>query len=147
MYKFVLKRIRRSKRQGAFFYIDLDDFKIVNDGFGHDMGDYVLKESANRIKKSLREIDLLYRIGGDEFVAILEPMDKDETVSQVADRIIEGLSAPMEKNGKQIKISASIGIANIKTDSEGLNIILKQTDKAMYAAKQLGKGQYTIYNF
>lgn len=135
-----IKRIRRLNKICAVLYIDLDDFKTVNDTYGHNMGDWVLLETTKRMKKCLRETDFLARIGGDEFVAIIEFLNIKENGAFVASRIIDKLSMPFEKDGSKMKIGASIGISYINGGSISFNEILSKADCAMYEAKKSGKG-------
>lgn len=134
----------RTKNFGAVFYIDLDNFKTINDSLGHDTGDRLLTVAANRIKQSLRDSDICARIGGDEFLAVLPslniiPHSAAEHAFSIAEQLRKVLTAPIEINGRSIHSSASIGISMFGDKTESAQDILKQADMAMYAAKQSGR--------
>lgn len=134
----------RTKNFGAVFYIDLDNFKTINDSLGHDTGDRLLTVAANRIKQSLRDSDICARIGGDEFLAVLPslnilPHRAAEHAFSIAEQLRKVLTAPIEINGRSIHSSASIGISMFGDKTESAQDILKQADMAMYAAKQSGR--------
>lgn len=134
----------RTKNFGAVFYIDLDNFKTVNDSLGHDTGDKLLSVAANRIKQSLRDSDICARIGGDEFLAVLPSLNiishrAAEHAFSIAEQLRKVLTTPVEINGRSIHSSASIGISMFGDKTESAQEILKQADMAMYAAKKSGR--------
>ncbi|HEY8172730.1 MAG TPA: EAL domain-containing protein [Dehalococcoidia bacterium] len=139
-----LVRGRRDGRQAAVLFMDLDDFKSINDGLGHAAGDHLLIEVTRRVQTSLRGSDTAARFGGDEFAILLESIDDVEQATQVADRIFDTLREPFEIEGKEIFVRASIGIA-LSGDGAPSEEILRNADVAMYAAKGHGKGRYDIY--
>lgn len=129
----------------ALLLLDLDGFKQVNDGLGHATGDQLLKEVANRLKNSLHAGDTVARLGGDEFTVILEKIKNVNNVQLVADKILAVLSQPFLLNDHTIHLSASIGITFYPTDTSDAETLLKNSDQAMYAAKNLGKNCYQFF--
>jgi diguanylate cyclase (GGDEF)-like protein len=136
----------RSHQQVSLLFVDLDGFKPVNDGFGHDVGDKVLKEVARRLQACIREGDTAARIGGDEFVVSLHESNLERAVN-VANRILEALQRPYELTGGEIStISASIGIAEYPLHADNVEDFLVAADQAMYTAKRNGKNQLAIFD-
>lgn len=136
----------RSHQQVSLLFVDLDGFKPVNDGFGHDVGDKVLKEVARRLQACIREGDTAARIGGDEFVVSLHESNLERAVN-VANRILDALQRPYELSGGEIStISASIGIAEYPLHADNVDDFLVAADQAMYTAKRNGKNQLAIFD-
>ncbi|WP_415895469.1 diguanylate cyclase [Neptuniibacter sp. PT34_22] len=146
-YEILEDRIQISKRTGqitALLSIDLDYFKVVNDRYGHCVGDEVLKSVAEILKSTIRSTDTAARIGGDEFaIIIFNPRSIDELKS-LLQRIISRISIPMNIQGDIIKIGASIGVSFCPTQTLNLTNLLKFSDDALYAAKGNGRNQYQI---
>jgi diguanylate cyclase (GGDEF)-like protein/PAS domain S-box-containing protein len=140
-----LARSLRGARSPAVLFLDLDDFKNVNDVIGHSAGDTLLRGVAERLVRILRPGDTAARLGGDEFGILLEDVVDPDMAVTVADRILEGLAKPFEVEDRQIFASASIGIAHPTTRREGAEELLRNADVAMYGAKRLGKGRHEIY--
>ncbi len=140
-----IKLAHRLRLSAALLFIDLDHFKEVNDSLGHDAGDVLLVSAASRISQCVREADTVARMGGDEFTVILSQVNDATHVSKVAENIIHQLSQPFVINGVTLNISASIGIALCPKDSDSAELLLKQADKAMYAAKAAGKCQFSYF--
>ncbi len=138
-------RAKRDNDKLALLYVDLDGFKEVNDRFGHDAGDDLLKEVAQRLKGIIRDSDTIARMGGDEFTIVLNNTSDADNVSLVAHKIITALSVPFDLNQKQCSIGASIGIAFYPENAKDYETLLKQADMAMYLAKQCGKNTYRFY--
>lgn len=132
----------REPRQIALMFLDLDGFKRVNDTFGHEMGDQVLKTVSTRLVGLLRTSDTVARMGGDEFVILLDNPESRESVALVATRVIEDINAPMSFDGKLAHVGISIGIAVFQNDGASLAALLKKADAAMYAAKAAGKNTF-----
>jgi diguanylate cyclase (GGDEF)-like protein/PAS domain S-box-containing protein len=129
-------RLRRNPDSGlSVLFVDLDDFKDINDTFGHTTGDEVLKEVGRRLRAVLRPADTVARLGGDEFVAVCEGIGEFE-VSQVADRIASAIAVPMLVTGKQLTIAASIGIAYTVDSLQDAAELLVRADQAMYRRKR-----------
>ena len=129
----------------ALFFIDLDDFKDINDSLGHAAGDEVLREVAQRISAVIREDDRVIRLGGDEFTVILNHASDPEYVSNIASRLIQSFKNPFQINNIKKSISASIGIARYPADGLDAETLIQKADMAMYAAKTQ-KGQYLFFS-
>ena len=120
-------------------FIDLDDFKVVNDRYGHEVGDVVLCEVVQRIRMAIREADLLARIGGDEFVLMLYDCPEVDKARQVAEKVLSVLANPVKVAGIDVVIGGSIGISIFPDHGEQVTTLLKAADKAMYAVKAVSK--------
>ncbi len=141
-----LAHARRSGNLVAVGFVDLDRFKIINDTLGHDAGDELLKEIAQRLSGCLRSSDTVARQGGDEFVVVITDMQRPEDAAPVAQKLLDALAPPMTLNGREIVPGASIGFALYPQDGDTLQALLMSADKAMYAAKQAGRGQYRFFD-
>ena len=141
-----LAQAARYGHKVALLFVDLDRFKIVNDTLGHEAGDRVLREIAERFRESLREGDTVGRHGGDEFVVLIEQYDSAVQVSGVAQKIIDQATIPFVFDAHEFHISASIGIATYPSDGQDGETLLKNADIAMYRAKEAGKNQYQFYS-
>ncbi|HEX2295147.1 MAG TPA: diguanylate cyclase, partial [Actinomycetota bacterium] len=139
-----LARVARSREPLAVMFIDLDEFKAVNDSMGHDAGDELLKAVAGRLRESVRPADTIARLGGDEFAILLEGMFSASEAPRVAERVIRTFTAPFDLAGHPVSIGASIGLA-LKEGREGTEDLLGNADVAMYAAKARGRGCYEVY--
>lgn len=138
--KHLIAGAKRSGKQMAVLAVDLDEFKAVNDRYGHAAGDEVLVTSAERMKRLLRESDVIVRLGGDEFVIVLGQVDDAAAAREVAGRVVETLSQPIPlAEGGTAHIGASVGVAMCCAGGETLNDLLKKADAALYAAKRDGK--------
>jgi diguanylate cyclase (GGDEF)-like protein/PAS domain S-box-containing protein len=135
----------RRKDKLAVLFLDLDDFKVVNDTFGHAVGDALLKQVGVRVTEAVRDGDTVARIGGDEFTVLVEEAGGDELVS-LTRRILEGLLAPFDLDGHEISISTSIGIAVFPDDGRDIPTLLRCADTAMYRAKKEGKNTHHFYS-
>jgi diguanylate cyclase (GGDEF)-like protein/PAS domain S-box-containing protein len=136
-----LATARRDHQRLSVLYIDLDRFKQVNDGHGHDIGDLLLCETALRIRRCLRESDTVGRLGGDEFAVLLLGIHRPDDASAVAEKICDALNQPFELNGHPLQISSSIGIAVYPEHGEDRKRLMRHADAAMYAAKKRGRNQ------
>jgi diguanylate cyclase (GGDEF)-like protein/PAS domain S-box-containing protein len=136
---------RRKQKHVAVLFLDLDRFKVVNDSLGHDAGDLVLKDVAQRLQGCVREIDTVSREGGDEFVVVLPDLDRPENARVVADKILKELARPMEIAGQEIHVSTSIGISHYPNDASDVNHLLKHADSAMYQAKDAGRNTIRFF--
>lgn len=137
---------RRRKQQAAILFIDLDKFKVINDTLGHDFGDAVLQETASRLVAEVRSEDTVARQGGDEFIILLSDISNPEDASHIAQKLIETLLNPYYIQSKELYIGASIGIAVFPDDGEDMSTLLKNSDIAMYHAKETGRGNYQFYS-
>ena len=136
-----LAKARRENRMVALLYIDLDGFKLVNDSLGHETGDVLLGQVAERLKARFRQSDTLARIGGDEFTLILDHIHNAADANTAAVSVMQVLNRPFEIEGKTIPITASIGISLFPDHSKEGDQLLQQADCAMFAAKKAGKNQ------
>ncbi len=132
----VFARARRGGMRAAVLVIDLDRFKPINDTYGHDAGDVVLREVAHRLKRSLRGEDVVARLGGDEFLVILSEIAEIADVTRAARHIVQSLEEPIWVDGAKMRVSASIGIALFPSDGTDILRLMKCADIAMYHAKQ-----------
>jgi diguanylate cyclase (GGDEF)-like protein/PAS domain S-box-containing protein len=139
-----LERRGRSATQVAALFLDLDDFKRVNDSLGHAAGDRLLAEIAGRLRNATRGCDTVARLGGDEFAVLLEQVRSESETTIVADRIANALRAPVELDGSEMIVGASIGIA-LARPGEGADELLRNADVAMYRAKSRGRGGHEIF--
>lgn len=137
---------RHPNNRFAVLFIDLDRFKIINDTLGHLAGDQFLIEIANRLSECVRDNDILARLGGDEFVILLDSLQSQDDVEEVASRIITAVSKPFELEGHCLYSNASIGIALCSHHYKDANEILRDADAAMYQAKSLGRGRYVFFD-
>ncbi|MCA1714282.1 MAG: diguanylate cyclase, partial [Gammaproteobacteria bacterium] len=143
----VLALIKRGpQRQCALLYLDIDRFKVINDSLGHLAGDSFLKSVAQRLVACVREPDLVARLSGDEFAILLEDVPVPGTAVRVAQRILEGLGAPLLVGGKELQPSASIGIAIADTRYQFADEVLRDADIALYRAKTLGRKRFELFD-
>jgi diguanylate cyclase (GGDEF)-like protein len=139
-------RAKRDRTAFAVLLVDLDNFKIVNDTLGHDVGDLLLVEVAQRLTGCIRERDTIARLGGDEFVFVLEDLAAPEDSALVARKIIEELAVPFPIAGELLRTSPSIGISLYPEDGQDADFLLKFADIAMYRAKAAGRNCYNFYH-
>jgi len=129
----------------AVLFIDLDDFKGVNDSLGHQMGDRLLKAASARLQSALRPADTLARLGGDEFAILLEGVDSRE-VERVANDLLQEMARPFKIDDHELRLSASVGMATPLSESESADDLLRNADIAMYAAKERGKARSAVFD-
>lgn len=141
-----LTRAPRRNQLVAILFCDLDGFKLINDTYGHNMGDHMLKIAAQRLTTCIRAEDTVARHGGDEFVIILNELTNQHDACQVAQKIINIFSKPFEIRNHQFFIGVSIGIAVFPNDGEDAETLLKNADVAMYRVKEQGKNAYQLYS-
>ena len=140
-----VKQVRRNKGIMALLFIDLDNFKYVNDTFGHEIGDELLVEVAKRLKQCVREEDIVARLGGDEFTIILSNLKDSKSASNVAAKIINALQLPIVVEKHQLNVSGSIGITIAPEDSMDATELMRHADLAMYRAKAAGRNNSQFY--
>jgi diguanylate cyclase (GGDEF)-like protein/PAS domain S-box-containing protein len=140
-----IKKARRSAHSIALMFLDLDRFKEINDTLGHDMGDLLLKETAQRLLHCIRATDTAARLGGDEFTIILNELHDPSSVEAVAQKILDQLAEPFQLGSEIVYISASIGITIFPGDATNAEVLLKNADQAMYAAKDHGRNCYYYF--
>jgi diguanylate cyclase (GGDEF)-like protein/PAS domain S-box-containing protein len=138
-----ISQARRQKDKVAIMFVDLDNFKSVNDTLGHDIGDIVLQEAAVRMKSCVRESDTVARIGGDEFIIVLETHHPERTLD-IANRVIRKISTPLDTQAGTTQIGASIGISIFPDNGDGPDDLIKAADEAMYRIKKDTKGGVTF---
>jgi len=138
----LITQSERHKNNFTLLYIDLDKFKIINDTKGHAFGDQVLKETASRILHTIRHSDTIARIGGDEFVLLLENTSEKKDIVAIAEAVIEVLCRVFIINAEEVNINCSIGIAIYPDDGTTTDALLSSADRAMYKAKDKGRGTY-----
>ncbi len=143
--KHAIVKAKRYKTKVALMFLDLDNFKTVNDTLGHDYGDMLLIEISKRLKSILREQDTVSRLGGDEFTVILEDLKDDTYSSVVAQKIIESISKPLHLKDKTVYVGVSIGISVYPEDGENMEDLIKNADMAMYQAKESGKNNFKYF--
>ncbi len=136
-------KIQRDKV--TLFFIDLDNFKLINDTYGHSQGDKVLQTIAGNIKKIIRSQDTIARIGGDEFALIILSSSDEEYIDKLAQRIIKATTYGIELNNKPIEVTCSIGISQYPDDANSKNNLIHFADQAMYRAKGSGKRSYCYH--
>ena len=142
----VIKSSTRHKEQFALLFIDLDQFKKINDSLGHHIGDDVLIESASRLKSIIRDEDTLARLGGDEFTIILKDVTSVQSASTVAQKIVKIMKEPLKIKGHTLFISSSIGISMFPVDATSEDNLIKFADTAMYRAKDEGRDNFQFYS-
>jgi len=136
--------LMRSKQQATYvglLFIDLDNFKPINDHYGHGMGDQLLKLIASRMKTSVREDDIIIRLGGDEFVIIIEDIVQEEVLRKVCQSVLRAIANPVSIDNVSLETGASIGVALAPFDGETMAKLINAADKAMYQAKLAGKNK------
>lgn len=141
--------IQKTSRLGgklAVAFLDLNDFKKVNDTYGHGKGDLILKDVAERLKSGIRISDTIARIGGDEFTFIFEAIGQPQDALNISQKIVDTLAAPFHLEGRQVVVSASIGVSLFPDDGDETAILLRKADEAMYASKMLGQNKSQLYS-
>jgi diguanylate cyclase (GGDEF)-like protein/PAS domain S-box-containing protein len=141
-----IRSAQRHGKQLAVLFIDLDRFKAINDALGHEAGDRMLKEMARRFKRSLRAVDVVGRLGGDEFIILTEEVDELSQIANVAHKILATTIQPMSLQGEECRVTASIGISIYPGDGTDEQTLIKNADIAMYFAKEEGKNNYQFYS-
>jgi diguanylate cyclase (GGDEF)-like protein len=141
----LIVQARRHATPLGVLFIDLDDFKLINDSLGHAGGDELLKEAARRLQSAVRPGDTVARISGDEFAVILSDLARPDDAALVAQKIIDRLATPVQVRGHEVFVTASIGIAAFPADGDDAEALLGAADAAMYRAKQSGRNGYQFF--
>ncbi|WEG13472.1 PAS domain S-box protein [Pullulanibacillus sp. KACC 23026] len=141
-----IKEAERYRRKLAVMFMDMDKFKQINDTFGHDVGDELLKQFAKRVRGSLRDGDTLSRLGGDEFIILLPEIQKEQDVLHIAHRIIDSFQQPWEIGEHVLHTTSSIGIAFYPENGTNRHELMKHADIALYRAKENGRNNYNIFS-
>lgn len=144
--KISLGRAKRNSLELAVLYMDLDGFKAINDDFGHEFGDEVLKEVALRLVKIIRESDTVARIGGDEFIFIINDAPNYKNITSIAHKIISQVNHPIIFNNTELHVGCSIGISLFPQDGLDHNELMKNADSAMYQVKKSGKNACAFFD-
>lgn len=140
-----IKRAKRHNYKVGFLYFDLDNFKDINDTFGHTVGDDVIVQVAKRLKSSLRKIDMISRVGGDEFMLVLENIISVDNLKVVIDKVFTIFQTPFIVCDKIFNVTCSIGVSIYPNDGDDMNTLFKNADTAMYEAKNTGKNSFCFY--
>ena len=136
---------KRHSTQVGVLFIDLDNFKTINDSLGHYAGDQLLKRLAQRLQTCLRSVDLVGRLGGDEFLVIVGGLERAEDVAPIAEKIAECISEPFVLEGQTLAVSGSIGISIYPQDGESTDTLIRNADAAMYLAKERGRSNFQFF--
>lgn len=136
---------KRTKAHIAIMFIDLDDFKKVNDSSGHEIGDKLLVDAARRLQSALREQDTVARLGGDEFIILLKSIQEQASVTAIANNLVKLFQSPFCIDNKEFSVSLSLGVAMFPSDASTPHELLSKADSAMYNAKQLGRNTFSFY--
>jgi diguanylate cyclase (GGDEF)-like protein/PAS domain S-box-containing protein len=139
-------KVRRNRAAVALLFVDLDEFKAVNDAHGHPVGDELLSAVAQRLKQCVRQGDTVARVGGDEFTVVLEDIHAPNSAALVARAIVDTLAHPFDIGRHRLHVSASVGISLYPADGDELDALLSRADRAMFRAKQQGGGSYCFYS-
>ena len=145
----IAQGLARARREGtglALMFLDLDRFKVVNDGYGHPFGDALLKAAAERLRELVREGDTVARLGGDEFLVLLPDLRRSADAYVVAQKILDAFSGGVRVSGRDIHVGTSIGVALFPQDGHDVDALITNADVAMYRAKDLGGGMYQFFN-
>ena len=140
-----IKQAKRNKNKLAVMFIDLDNFKPINDALGHHAGDTVLQEIARRLQKVLRQVDTVARIGGDEFIIVFNSLKQHQDIIEVVDKLIQSIKTPINIHGKKASVTSSIGISIYPDDGLETDELLQNADSAMYQAKARGRDNYQFF--
>lgn len=143
--KMAMRQTKRSGRRMALLFLDLDGFKVVNDNYGHSVGDHVLVEVTRRLKNSIRDVDTMARIGGDEFAILVTDIERPRDAAEVAEKILATFRCPFTIEHCDIAVTTSIGISIYPDDTGDLNNLLHQADLAMYQIKKGGCNNYRFF--
>ena len=144
--KLAMRRAHRTGHRVAVLFLDLDGFKAVNDTLGHPMGDKLLQQVSERLSACVRDVDTVARLGGDEFIVILENVIEASDVEHVAEKILGVLSEAIHLDGNEAAVTASIGISLFPDDADGVSVLVRNADAAMYQAKDKGRNTYQFYS-
>ncbi|MCK6575966.1 EAL domain-containing protein [Myxococcota bacterium] len=141
-----LAQARRARENVGVLLLDLDHFKTINDTMGHDLGDELLVQASDRIRRCVRDGDTIARLGGDEFVVLLPRLENPTQAGTVAERILNALRAPFGLGGREVHISSSIGVAVHPQDGDDASTLFRNADLAMYHAKQQGRNAWMLHD-
>jgi len=140
-----IRHAKRNKSLLAVLFLDLDNFKQINDSFGHSVGDTVLVSISGMLKNALRDMDTIARLGGDEFTILLSEFEKEEEINEITAKLFDILRQPLLIKGSELVVTTSIGISVFPNDGENPEILLRNADAAMYRAKEKGRNGFEFY--
>ena len=140
-----IRHARRNKSLLAVLFLDLDNFKQINDSFGHSVGDSVLVSISSMLKNALRDMDTIARLGGDEFTILLSEFEREEEINEITAKLFDILRQPIMMKGSELMVTTSIGISVFPNDGETPEILLRNADAAMYRAKEKGRNGFEFY--
>ena len=141
----ILMEVQKNHEKAAIFFLDLDDFKKVNDSLGHEVGDKLLIEAAHRLQQALKKNDTVGRLGGDEFIVLISSLDDESDALVIADRLLKAFRKPFKLEGRDLILTLSIGIAISPKDGTSASVLLRNADTAMYQAKALGRNTSSFF--
>lgn len=141
-----LNEARRFEKTIAVIFMDLDNFKYINDTFGHEIGDVLLIQVARRLSQSLRKYDLISRFGGDEFVIALPHLDKEQLIAPLVKKLKSAFNEPFELSGQSSYVTCSMGVSSYPDSGDNVSSLIKCADMAMYKAKEKGRNQFHFFN-
>jgi diguanylate cyclase (GGDEF)-like protein/PAS domain S-box-containing protein len=144
--EFILASARRRESMVGILFIDLDNFKTVNDSLGHAAGDALLRLVASRIEGTVRSVDVVARLSGDEFLVVLPDLESEQSPVAVAEKLLVAVSEPVMLEGQSLSVSPSIGIAVFPRDGQSADTLIKNADAAMYLAKDRGRSNYQFFS-
>ena len=137
---------KKTDTKAAVLFLDLNKFKTINDTLGHDVGDIILQKAAKRLTDSTRSDDLVFRVGGDEFVILLTTISKMEDVKYIVSKVLKTFESPMMIHGKPLEVSTSIGVSVAPDNSENAEEVMKMADVAMYNSKQDQETHFAFFD-
>ncbi|WP_299074435.1 bifunctional diguanylate cyclase/phosphodiesterase [uncultured Paraglaciecola sp.] len=141
----MLIEAKRNSETSAVLFVDIDDFKKVNDSLGHEIGDTLLVQASNRLQQSLREQDTVGRLGGDEFIVLISDLGSHQNLLAIAENLLKNFRKPFSIDDKQLMLTISIGVALYPDDGESPSDLLRNADTAMYQAKNMGRNTYSFF--
>lgn len=141
----ILMEVQKNHEKAAVFFLDLDDFKKVNDSLGHEVGDKLLIEAAHRLQQALKKNDTVGRLGGDEFIVLISSLDDESDALVIAERLLKAFRKPFKLEGRDLILTLSIGIAISPKDGTSASVLLRNADTAMYQAKALGRNTSSFF--
>ena len=139
-----LEKARHSAKRLGVLFLDLDLFRAINDGFGHDVGDSIFREVARRLLQCVRDGDTVARVGGDEFIVLLPEIGRSEDATTVAKKLLEAVAEPFELDGRRVDLTTSIGVAVYPDDGQDPEALLRNADAAMSRAKERGRNNFQL---
>jgi len=141
----MIKEMERSGEKSAVVFLDLDDFKKINDSLGHDVGDKVLIEAANRLSSTVRDSDTVGRLGGDEFIVLLGYLAESFDAVDIVEKLLDAFREPFKIDGRELLLTISIGVAVFPDNGKNATDLLRNADAAMYQSKELGRNTYSFF--